>query len=391
MALLSAPRRAAVSISASRLKKFVQAEINVFAQQEPSPVKLPHILKASTPLQVATLIQDNIPRHFATRIKHLERLDGWNNVPALVDTHKILCDSFSKLRVLEKLKEGDDLKYITEVVTDIRRRHKKVVPLLADAIAQLRSDDLISEKSANDWLDQFLLARISTEMLTLHFISMIEQQAESGDSSAVTGIVDRRCDPVEICRQAVESVKESAASSDPECEDLHFSVEGHNCTASRDKIEFSFLPRYLELMMQELLKNSADATVRYRGDDGRGLQAFPIEVTVGADLQQVMIKITDRAGGISKSDADKLWTYTWTKKCELSMRPATMASFDDPLEGLQQQRLGMGLPLCRLYAKYLGGSLQVMSVPGAGVDTYLRLRRIDPESLSDAEELGVSP
>ena len=28
----------------------------------------------------------------------------------------------------------------------------------------------------------------------------------------------------------------------------------------------------------------------------------------------------------------------------------------------------MGLPLCRLYTKYLGGSLQLMSVPGAGGD-----------------------
>ena len=45
---------------------------------------------------------------------------------------------------------------------------------------------------------------------------------------------------------------------------------------------------------------------------------------------------------------------------------ALKASFDDPLEGLQQQRLGMGLPLCRLYTKYLGGSLKLMSVPGTG-------------------------
>jgi len=33
-------------------------------------------------------------------------------------------------------------------------------------------------------------------------------------------------------------------------------------------------------------------------------------------------------------------------------------------------RLGMGLPLCRLYTKYLGGSLQLMSVPGAGTEGF---------------------
>jgi len=30
----------------------------------------------------------------------------------------------------------------------------------------------------------------------------------------------------------------------------------------------------------------------------------------------------------------------------------------------------MGLPLCRLYTKYLGGSLQLMSVPGAGTEGF---------------------
>ena len=31
--------------------------------------------------------------------------------------------------------------------------------------------------------------------------------------------------------------------------------------------------------------------------------------------------------------------------------------------------LGMGLPLTRLYARYLGGSFNVMSVPGVGTST----------------------
>lgn len=39
-----------------------------------------------------------------------------------------------------------------------------------------------------------------------------------------------------------------------------------------------------------------------------------------------------------------------------------------PVPGRPSPRLGMGLPLCRLYTKYLGGSLQLMSVPGAGGD-----------------------
>eukprot|EP00913_Durusdinium_trenchii_P004270 g3958.t1 len=178
-----------VSISSSRLEKFMKAEIDYFAQKAPQPVQLDQIIKASTPSEVASLIHNNLPVHFATRIKHLEVLPRWSQVPEIQDVHRILSDSFrgfgcahpqlfpdisplltsGNLRLAE---QGPDLKEVTEVIADLRRRHKKVVPLLGEAIAQLRHDDLIDESFANKWLDTFLLARISTEMLTLHFMEM---------------------------------------------------------------------------------------------------------------------------------------------------------------------------------------------------------------------------
>eukprot|EP00439_Symbiodinium_sp_Y106_P016350 s5048_g2.t1 len=357
-----------VSISSSRLEKFMQAEIDYFAQKAPQPVRLDQIIKASTPQEVANLIHEKLPGAFATRIKHLETLPKWNEVPEIQDVHKILTHSFRNLRLVEK---GESLREVTEVIGDLRRRHKKVVPLLGDAIAQLRHDDLIDESFANKWLDTFLLARISTEMLTLHFMEMQECYVahEGGDTSVCTGIVDRKCDPVAICQKAVDHVK--GLADEDECidyNDVSFIVEGNHCTASQGKIEFSFLPRYLLLLTEELLKNSAYATVINRGDDDKGLEPFPVTVTVGSNQQQVVIKISDRGGGISEVSAEKLWSYSWSRRLSGFVKPLTqLASFDDPLEGLKQQRLGMGLPLCRLYTKYMGGSLQLMSVPGVGV------------------------
>lgn len=346
-------------------------------------MRLDQIIKASTPEEVASLIHDKLPGHFATRIKHLEALPRWADVPEIQDVHKILSKSFRSLRLVER---GHDLKEVTEVIADLRRRHKKVVPLLGDAIAQLRHDDLIDESFANKWLDTFLLARISTEMLTLHFMEMQECYLEhrGGDTSVCTGIVDRKCDPVAICQLAVDNVKGLRCDDDlGEYGEVDFIVEDYPCTASQGKIQFSFLPRYLLLLTEELLKNSAYATLLNRGDDPRGLDHFPVTLTVGSNNQQVVIKISDRGGGISEVSAEKLWSYSWSRRLGGFVKPMNqLASFDDPLEGLKQQRLGMGLPLCRLYTKYLGGSLQLMSVPGAGVDTYLVLSRIDPESIT---------
>ena len=36
---------------------------------------------------------------------------------------------------------------------------------------------------------------------------------------------------------------------------------------------------------------------------------------------------------------------------------------------------GVGLPLSRLYAQYLGGSLNLMSMPGEGTTAFLHLKR----------------
>lgn len=384
-----ARRSTGVSISAERLNKFVNAEINYFAQKSPQPVELAQILKASSPWEIARLIQEKLPGHFATRIKHLETLPQWKSVPEVSDVHTILTDSFRNLRLLEDVGSREaDLTPIAEVVSDLRLRHKKVVPLLADAIAHIRYDDLLEEKAADEWLDTFLLARISTEMLTLHFTSILECYLQNReDPSVCSGIVDRRCDPEEICHKAVENVK---AQEGPKFNDVQFDVAAHNCTASGEPIEFSFLPRYLLTMMEELLKNSAWATLGCRGDDERGLDAFPVSITIGANQQQVMIKISDRGGGIPEGAAGKLWSYAWSEKKGGLMKPtAKLASFDDPMEGLRQQRLGMGLPLCRLYAKYLGGSLKLMSVPGAGVDTYLSLQRIDPAVITRGDDANT--
>jgi [3-methyl-2-oxobutanoate dehydrogenase (acetyl-transferring)] kinase len=41
---------------------------------------------------------------------------------------------------------------------------------------------------------------------------------------------------------------------------------------------------------------------------------------------------------------------------------------------------GYGLGTARVYAKYFGGSLQIVSIYGHGCDVFLRLKNIDLES-----------
>ena len=48
-------------------------------------------------------------------------------------------------------------------------------------------------------------------------------------------------------------------------------------------------------------------------------------------------------------------------------------SFESELAGF-----GIGLPISKAYAEYLGGSLEIKTMSGIGTDVYLTLKHIDP-------------
>jgi hypothetical protein len=70
---------------------------------------------------------------------------------------------------------------------------------------------------------------------------------------------------------------------------------------------------------------------------------------------QVVIKVSDEAGGIARSQLADVWMYN---------------------SGRLRGGTGMGLPLARLYAMYFGGSLQLFPMEGYGTDAYATFNRL---------------
>merc|ERR1711865_641949 len=81
------------------------------------------------------------------------------------------------------------------------------------------------------------------------------------------------------------------------------------------------------------------------------------------------IQVCDKGGGVPFELSGRIWEYMFTTTpTDLQ----TNFQAGGPISGP-----GMGLPLCRLYTQYLGGSLDLMSMPGVGTDVYLFLTRLD--------------
>uniref|UniRef100_M1B008 Protein-serine/threonine kinase n=1 Tax=Solanum tuberosum TaxID=4113 RepID=M1B008_SOLTU len=131
---------------------------------------------------------------------------------------------------------------------------------------------------------------------------------------------------------------------------------------------FPYVPTHLHLMVFELVKNSLRA-VEERFVDSDKVPP-PVRIIVADGLEDVTIKISDEGGGIPRSGLPKIFTYLYST----ARNPLDEHSDLDTIDLATVSTLagyGYGLPISRLYARYFGGDLQIISMEGYGMLQYL--------------------
>lgn len=363
-----------IMISKKQLQGFLLAEVAYLALEKIRPVTMSEVLDAVAPHRSAKFIQNEIPRRYARRIRQIEQLDGWERVPELVKVREVLFNSFQGLRMVRRGKEVG-LAEFTQCLHDIRKATQHNVNLVAAGMQHVykTSPGKYSQAQIDGWLDEFFLSRIGTQMLITQYIAC-EEQLTKGKVKA-TGIVDEQCDATKVCRMAVQQVRQICQAEHrkmPRCVIQTYTPNdiepnpGSPCT-------FPFIPTYLFYILQELLKNSFRATVEKCKDDAQ-LERHSIRVIVSCDEKRVAIRVSDRAGGIPFDVGEKVWSYLYST----APKKSNLAGY------------GVGLPISRLYAQYLGGSLRLATMPGYGTDAYLLLPKISDGQVENLPQNDVS-
>jgi pyruvate dehydrogenase kinase 2/3/4 len=141
-------------------------------------------------------------------------------------------------------------------------------------------------------------------------------------------------------------------------------------------LTFPYFPTHIHYIMTEVIKNAARATVEFHGANKSENELPPIRVTVASGREDVTLRVSGQGGGIPRSKIKNIWKYSYTTAAE----PTGLAGY------------GFGLPLSRLYARYFGGDLKLLSMDGWGSDVYLTLHRLGTyqESIAnyDPEEVN---
>lgn len=209
------------------------------------------------------------------------------------------------------------------------------------------------------------------------------------------GEVFLRCNAREVierCGKLTQDMMRQSSGSDKIPEIV---VQGH-CDAT-----FPYILSHLEYIIGELLRNSIQAVSEKYKDSPE--KPPPIQVLVCEAPQHVIMRISDQGGGIQRQVLPYLWSFDKGPKSKAHLEnlgrvpamAATMQELSVPSERKHADketfregsldtltsrppnlRLGIGLPMSRVYAEYWAGSLEVHSLEGYGVDAFLQISKL---------------
>ncbi|KAI9684870.1 MAG: hypothetical protein M1822_005519 [Bathelium mastoideum] len=239
----------------------------------------------------------------------------------------------------------------------IKRRHDSVVTTIAQGILEYKRKRQRMQIDTNiqAFLDRFYMSRIGIRMLIGQHIALTDQRTHSEPN--YVGIICTKTNVRELAQEAIENARFV-------CEDHYglFDAPKVQLVCNPD-IHFMYVPGHLSHMLFETLKNSLRAVVETHGQER---EDFPVtKVIVAEGKEDITIKISDEGGGIPRSVIPLVWTYMYTTVDQTpNLDPDfNKSDFKAPMAGF-----GYGLPISRLYARYFGGDLKLISMEGYGTD-----------------------
>ncbi|KAK9934128.1 hypothetical protein M0R45_021284 [Rubus argutus] len=312
----------------------------------------------------AQFLHKELPIRIARRAIELETLPyGLSDKPAVLKVRDWYLDSFRDLRSFPDIKDENDENDFTQMIKAIKVRHNNVVPMMALGVQQLKkgiNPKIIYEDrdEIHQFLDRFYMSRIGIRML-------IGQHVELHNPNPpphCVGYIHTKMSPLEVARNASEDARSI-------CFREYGSAPNVNIYGDTD-FTFPYVPTHLHLMVFELVKNSLRAVQERFMDSDK--VAPPIRIIVADGIEDVTIKVSDEGGGIPRSGLPKIFTYLYSTASNHVDEQTDLGTGDS----VTMAGYGYGLPISRLYARYFGGDLQIISMEGYGTDAYLHLSRL---------------
>lgn len=358
------------------------------------------------PSVVVTIVDD------ANRSRLAHRLRDMQSLPYVVITnphmshvYELYYAAWDALRRIPEAKTVDDNDVICHTIQKTLREHLTVIPRLVSGI--LECQHLVDPEGIDRFMNIMLRSRISRRVIAEQHLALTEtfhepwhfpnSETRVVNEDEFVGEVFLKCHAKEVIERCAEAVKQlSRQTYGPTVQLPDVMITG-DLDAT-----LTYIPSHLEYIVGEIFRNSMQALIEQRCGP-----PAPVEVLIYEAPQHVIFRISDRGGGIHPSTMPHLWSFVKGPSKQLRLDnlnkvPQLSATLQEirypdvpetPSSNTQSPkkhpdslgpfttrppdlRLGIGLPMSKVYAEYWAGSLEVQNLEGFGADVFLQISKL---------------
>eukprot|EP00045_Choanoeca_perplexa_P002639 m.25702 g.25702 ORF g.25702 m.25702 type:complete len:330 (-) comp11623_c0_seq1:132-1121(-) len=270
-------------------------------------------------------------------------------------------------------------------------RHRATVITFATGMRKLHTQGSLAgrEEYLTGYLDRFLMGRIGIRFVFNQHLSLFSEKHRMQDPSA-TGdnkieLGSRWVGSIDADVNVANIAEDAASNASLMCNELYGVSPDFKIILPTKQTAgpFTYVPSHLYHILFELLKNSFRATAEYH-EHSESLPDIRLVIVKGA--QDLTIKISDEGGGIAHEDRSKLFSYFYSTASQpLSLNDEDFTDIDRaPMAGF-----GYGLPVARLYSRYFGGDLNLMTIQGYGTDCFIHLKSVAEDATETLPSFNV--
>ncbi|KAL9077298.1 MAG: hypothetical protein Q9157_003417 [Trypethelium eluteriae] len=331
--------------------------------------------------------------------------------PHLSHVYELYYKAFECFHKIPEIQSVEDNDRYCEILTSMLNEHLTVIPRLQMGVLEIQG--LMKPDETDKLMTTLLRSRISRRVIAQQHLALTDtfhspwyfpnaKNTIEGPDDLV-GEVLLHCNAKETVEKCANTITALMQSTYGHTRLPEIKLLGHLGAT------FPYIPSILEYIIGELLRNSVQATVEQRPRNTSPIP--PIHVTICEAEQHVIIRISDQGGGVSREILPYLWSFSKGPRKQMRLEnlnkvprmAATMQELSVNSETKQgigcgtngpdfntgsehslstltsrppDLRLGMGLPISRLYAEYWAGSLELHSLEGYGVDAFLQIPKL---------------
>ncbi|KAK9818127.1 hypothetical protein WJX72_007548 [[Myrmecia] bisecta] len=366
-------------------KRFYDSTVEKFVAQPTEALSLQQMLEFGRAalydntkiLESARIVQRELPKRLARRLMDLQFLPYIvvtnPHIKRVYDAYYHTFDTIIQQPLVQTHTENEHFTVLLKRLVD---EHAPMLDALAAGLRECSRKPFVGQKlHLDNFLDNMLHSRISRRVIAEQHINLANRRP---------GFIGVICTDLNI-REAIDFAVQRTKQACTET----YGVTTEVLLSGDISATIPYIPTHLDYMLHELLKNAMRAVVeRHHGHMSLHKLLPPVHVRICAAAQDITLRVSDQGGGIADESLDEVWRYGYTTIADepsvgasgAANSWAEMAGTTTPAGGRYRMGgLGFGLPLSRLYARYFGGDLQLVSMPGYGADAYLNLKRLEGE------------